>query len=280
MSWVAAAVAGGKVISAYGAKKAGGKYEDLMNRLSTEYGEASGPKNVTGMLGGVSFDPDTGNMTTNLSPEMQTYYDRLISRSDDFANQITEYGTGEDAARTFGDMRRSLTQESNYADQLRSANRRVAQGRDVTTGGAQEAAIERMMLRRAENEATVGDWDRGQKGLDALYGRESKNMQNLVTTGKLPDAYGQTGMQLGRDAQAVAAKIAEMQRKGSGTKIAADANFWGSVGSAVSGWGSGMPSGGSSYDYTNDYGSAAGTAGNPGFGPNTMFSGAGNWTYV
>jgi len=30
MSWVAAAVAGGKVISAYGAKKAGGKYEDLM----------------------------------------------------------------------------------------------------------------------------------------------------------------------------------------------------------------------------------------------------------
>jgi hypothetical protein len=270
----------GGAISGGGGTSAANDLKREQYRLADEATKEGRARDVSGILGGVTFDPETGSPTQTLSPEMQEYFDKMNARTSRLGNQIDEYGTGEEAADRFYNQQRSLFGQKDMTDKLRMENRLRAQG-GSTTADAQKMgnfAYQQMM---ADQGRQVNAWDQSQDYLDKLYGRETDAFGQAVKAGSVGDKYTKLGMDLGDMYGDNAWKSANFKLSGAETKAGADAGFWKGIGSSVGDADfNGMFGGGNSYDYTEDYGSAAGTAGNPGFGPNTMYSGAGNWTYV
>lgn len=185
------------------------------------------------MFGSATFDPETRTAKTELSGDMQALYDRLYGRADESAAESAAMGTGEEAAGRYGDIRRSLSQESQYASNLRDANRLRAQGRDVTSGGHNQAATNSMFQRRAENEAVAGDWDRAQAYKGLLRDREMADLTQTMKIGALPQDYLSSGQGIGSGMSSASQYGAGLMSDAAIASLGAKSNMYSGVATAL-----------------------------------------------
>jgi len=67
----------GGAISGGGGMNAANELKREQYRLADEAAKEGRARDVSGILGGVTFDSETGSPTQTLSPEMQEYLDRM-----------------------------------------------------------------------------------------------------------------------------------------------------------------------------------------------------------
>lgn len=241
MSWAAVAGFGADLVGGYisgkKADKAANALDIKAQELSDEAIAAGGPKDVNGMLGGVSFDDD-GNATQTFSPVVQSYFDTQSDRLGGYGQQLADMGTGEEAATRFYEQQRSMFGQKALNDRLRAENRLRQKGGSTTESAQMMGQFDYQQM-MADQKMQVDSWDKSQNYIDKTLDRESSAFGNIVNAGSLPDKAIEQGMALGTMAGNNAWKAAQMKMGGAETVQGANAGFWGGIGDSISGadWG-------------------------------------------
>jgi hypothetical protein len=266
------AMAGGLLDSNKSVSRAGDLSGQVQGMSEDQYQKAL-PWDVSGQFGGIKYDREGKAVSTELSEPWQQQMDRLMGRAGTTADQIDKYSADPvEFGMQLAGKRKDLMRPADERAMLTRESRGLAQGTFGTRGFAgREQAAQEAIHQRNLGYDIQGYQDALRTGT-TLRDWEGTEREGAIGIGKLPLSY-----------QDLAQSGGISNDPYRSDKVDAAGNVYGAKQSAYDEFGNvlgGMLGGGNSYDYTKDYGSAAGTAGNPGFGPNTMYSGAGNWTYV
>jgi len=279
MSWgaVAGAVVGGVMANKAAKRSASG--QEHAAQLAYEQ---SLPWSTTGMFGGAKFDEEGRTADITLSPEMKAIYDRMLTRSGKYGEQVSTLDPKELQEQYYQESK-AMAEPGEARERLALENRLRAQGMLGATGGAMrsQALLESQQMkdlaRRAEAQSA------SQAQLERVRAREAADLGTALQLGALPMDYATLGRGIGTGMSGAAATGAGLRSQAALGIGGTQAAFWGNLGQKVGSadWsnvfsgGSSTPPGTAGYSgpYTGkDYSSIF--SGGPGY---TMNSGVGVW---
>jgi len=233
MPWGAVA---GAVIGAYGANKAAKKQSAAADRNADKAYEQSLPWSMQGMFGGASFDEEGRMAYTELSPEMQEQYNAMMERSRGYADQISQFDSGQ-MQEDFYQEQKALSEPGEQQDRLAMENRLYAQGMLGSSGGEgrmrglQTAQSMKDLARRAEARSA------SEAQLDRIRGRQSSDFGAALQIGALPMDYANLGRGIGSGMSGAAQSGAAMRNTAAQNAADTTAGFWSQLGQTVGSYG-------------------------------------------
>ena len=268
------AMAGGLLDSNKSVSRAGDLSGQVAGMSEDQYQKAL-PWDVSGQFGGIKYDREGKAVSTELSEPWQQQMDRLMGRATTTGEQISKYSADPMIAQQqLYEQQQALFAPEQERQRLSQEARLLAQGRLGTTGGAgqMQALLEAQGMQNLQRQ--YGAFDKSMDMGTTMREWEESDIAQSTDIGKLPQDY----LQMAKSGSVTSDPYAKSLSGAAGGVRKTRQRAFDKFGTELEG----MLGGDNSYDYdyTEDYGSAAGTAGNPGFGPNTMYSGAGKWTYV
>ena len=265
---------GGSLDGKGAVKGAKGLQSDIAGMSEAQYQRAL-PWDASGEFGSIKYDRDGKAVSSSLSAPWQSQLDRLLGRATTTGEQISKYSADPMIAQQqLYEQQQALFAPEQERQRLSQEARLLAQGRLGTTGGAgqMQALLEAQGMQNLQRQ--YGAFDKSMDMGTTMRKWEESDIAQSTDIGKLPQDY----LQMAKSGSVTSDPYAKSLSGAAGGVRKTRQRAFDKFGTELEG----MLGGDNSYDYdyTEDYGSAAGTAGNPGFGPNTMYSGAGKWTYV
>ena len=181
-----------------------------MAGLSQEQYQRALPWDVSGALGGITYDREGKAISTTLDPTLQAQMDRLLGRATTTGEQISAYSTDPvEFGMELAAQKRALRDPSRERERLALENRLLGQGMLGSTGGAgriraaeeaygqQDLADEATSLQQALTMGgTLRDWETQDLERATDLGKLPMQYQALATSGKIgSDPYAQSRVQ-------------------------------------------------------------------------------------
>ena len=182
---VGTAMLGGSIISGLGARSAAKSQAAAAERNAQLAYEQSKPRDVSGLFGTATFDPETQAATLALSPELQDIYKQRLARAGGYTQAISQYDPSR-YQEQFYQEQRALAAPGEERERLALEERLLAQGMLGSTGGGLrqqsllEAQATKDLARRAEARTAA------QQELTFLRGLESGDVGNAPSCVAVP----------------------------------------------------------------------------------------------
>jgi len=226
----------GSLIAARGAKKAAQSQAAAAERNAQLAYEQSKPRDVSGLFGTATFDPETQAASLALSPELQEIYKQRLARAGGYTQAISAYDPSR-YQEQFYEEEKALAAPAEERERLALEERLLAQGMLGSTGGAlrQQSLLEAQstkdLARRAEARSAA------QQELTFLRGLESGDVGTATQLGALPMDYASLGRGIGTGMSSAAMTGASMRNVAAQNVADTQAAFWSKLGGQVGQYG-------------------------------------------
>lgn len=224
-------------LGAYSSSKARGAANDqaASTRGAADLAwDRSQPWDVSGMFGGATFDSEGNTLGYNLSEPWQAEYDYALSDAAKQREYISAMEADPMAAgQKFYEMQKALYAPDQEKDRLDLEKRLLGQGMLGSSGGAARQEALRKAQAQVDLQAQYAGYDKAQGMIDTYRGRSTDGLTSAQSIGKLPEGYGETGMQMGKYLSEPAYKTADMYSGAAGTEAAATGKYYKGITNAI-----------------------------------------------
>ena len=188
----------GSAIQAKGASKAAAE-NTAGQQAAADYAiEQSQPWDVTGSLGGASFDKDGKMIGLGLSEDFAKQQKGFLDSADKNRGYLNQYeGSADEAAQRYYDRQMQIRGPEQEAEREALDAQLTARGMLGSTGGIGQAAGLSESQGLVNMQGRMSAEDRVQGLIDTYRARISGDVQGAGELGKMPLAYAQLGVDTG-----------------------------------------------------------------------------------
>ena len=188
----------GSAIAAKGASKAAAENQAGQQAAADYAIEQSQPWDVTGSLGGASFDKDGKMIGLGLSEDFAKQQKGFLDSADKNRGYLNQYeGTADEAAQRYYDQQMEIRGPEQEAEREALDAQLQARGMLGSTGGIGQAAGLSESQGLVNMQGRMSAEDRVQGLIDTYRARISGDVQGAGELGKMPLAYAQLGVDTG-----------------------------------------------------------------------------------
>ena len=188
----------GSAIKAKGAKKAAAANQEGQQAAADYAMDNSMPWDVTGSLGGASFDKDGKMIGLGLSEDFAKQQKGFLDSADKNRGYLNQYeGTADEAAKKYYDRQMEIRGPEQEAEREALDAQLQARGMLGSTGGIGQAAGLSESQGLVNMQGRMSAEDRVQGLIDTYRARISGDVQGAGELGKMPLAYAQLGVDTG-----------------------------------------------------------------------------------
>ena len=188
----------GSAIAAKGAKKAAAENQAGQQGAADYALDNSMPWDVTGSLGGASFDKDGKVIGLGLSEDFAKQQKGFLDSADKNREYLNQYeGTADEAAQRYYDRQMEIRGPEQEAEREALDAQLQARGMLGSTGGIGQAAGLSESQGMVNMQGRMSAEDRVQGLIDTYRARISGDVQGAGELGKMPLAYAQLGVDTG-----------------------------------------------------------------------------------
>mgnify|MGYP003656494576 CR=1 FL=1 len=188
----------GSAIQAKGAKKAASENTAGQQGAADYALDNSMPWDVTGSLGGASFDKDGKVIGLGLSEDFAKQQKGFLDSADKNRGYLNQYeGTADEAAQRYYDQQMEIRGPEQEAEREALDAQLQARGMLGSTGGIGQAAGLSESQGLVNMQGRMSAEDRVQGLIDTYRARISGDVQGAGELGKMPLAYAQLGVDTG-----------------------------------------------------------------------------------
>jgi len=188
----------GSAIQAKGAKKAAAENQAGQQAAADYAYDKSQPWDVTGSLGGASFDKDGSIIGLGLSEDFAKQQKGFLDSADKNRGYLNQYeGTADEAAQRYYDRQMEIRGPEQEAEREALDAQLQARGMLGSTGGIGQAAGLSESQGLVNMQGRMSAEDRVQGLIDTYRARISGDVQGAGELGKMPLAYAQLGVDTG-----------------------------------------------------------------------------------
>ena len=248
MGGAVGAIAGvaGSVLAGRSARKAAESQAASQERIAQQAYEQSMPWKITGAGATIGVDEDTKRMTTALSPELQSIYEGMLTRSGTWAPMVQDIIADPFAAQqALYQQQQALFAPEQQRDRLALENRLLAQGMLGSTGGALQSQALREAQGTQNLQRQIAAMTQAQGLIDTYLGREAGDIGTAFGFLDVPLQYGGLSRGIGGTLGQTASTVANLRNQAATGLASAQAAYGSTLGNALSGLGGSFGGGGS-----------------------------------
>jgi len=251
----------GALISGSMASSSARKAESAAEERDRLAYERSKPRDVKGLFGSATFDPETQAVDYGLSEDWQAQYDQYLADSARQKGYLGEIeGDPWATADKFYQQKAAMFEPRFEEQRLDEEKRLLAQGRLGGTGGQKQYGTLLDTQADLRSKEQMAAYDQAQQMIDAYRKRQAEGLGAAERIGAFPEEYGATGINIG-STMGGAGRLGDVSQA-SRDRTDASAGMWGNIGSTIGG-------------YKGNWGDLFGNSGSGGTPGYTMIDGVG-----